>query len=470
VLERDAGHPSIIAWCLFNETWGLGGEGYKQLRDRQQWVQAMVRLARCLDPTRPIEDNSPCLYDHIETDINSWHFYINDYAAAKAHIAEVVEKTYPGSGFNYCPGCTQNREPLLNSEYGGISAQMGDLDVSWCFHFLTNELRRHEKVCGYVYTELQDIEWERNGVYNYDRTPKEFGYDIRELNRPDFLVLDAPPCRTVEPGREVHVPVLASHFGPFVGDHATLGWRLELLDHTGRVEEFAGSSRRVPFPRFAVTPVGGIAVRLPGRPGLATLHAWLQTTGGETIARNWVHFHVVDGGAPPSGVVPISLAGFSGEGIGCFEVEGVREAVRVEGAGVLSASVAAADLPGDTTSIALVAELSSCRPGGGGKQTDADTWPSRVHVTLAGVDLGVVELPDHPADSRGVLSHHYGFAGRYGQLVSLAVPREEVGVVATRLAAGAEVRLQVDADLPGGLSVYGERAGRYPTGLWLVAE
>jgi hypothetical protein len=468
VIERDANHPSIIAWCLFNETWGLGGNAYKELADRQEWVRKMLRLAHALDPTRPIEDNSACLYDHVETDINSWHFYLNDYAAAREHIRKVVDESRPGSGFNYCPGCTQNREPLLNSEYGGISARMGDLDVSWCFHFLTNELRLHERICGYVYTELQDIEWERNGVYNYDRTPKEFGYDIRELNRPDFLALDAPPCQVLRPGEEVVVPAVASHFGPFVGDHATLGWRLELLDHMGRVEEYAGSTRRVAFPRFAVTPAGKIAMRMPDRPRLATLHAWLQTADGDPIARNWVHFHVVDDGAPTEGMVAIPLEGFSGEGMGSFEVRGDREAVWVEGAGALSASVAAADLPSHVASLALVVELSSCRPGGGGKQTDADKWPSRVRVSLGPIELGTIDLSDHPADSRGVLSHHYGFAGRYGELVTLPVPPERVGEALDALRRGTELRFEVDTDLPGGLSVYGSRSGRYPAGPYLV--
>ena len=49
------------------------------MHERQEWVREMYHLAKSLDTTRLIEDNSPCLYDHVETDINSWHFYINDY-------------------------------------------------------------------------------------------------------------------------------------------------------------------------------------------------------------------------------------------------------------------------------------------------------------------------------------------------------------------------------------------------------
>ena len=73
-VDRDFNHPSIIAWCNFNETWGLGGNDYKQMPDRQEWVREMYHLTKRLDSTRLVEDNSPCLYDHVETDINSWHF------------------------------------------------------------------------------------------------------------------------------------------------------------------------------------------------------------------------------------------------------------------------------------------------------------------------------------------------------------------------------------------------------------
>ena len=42
---------------------------------------------------------------------------------------------------------------------------------------LTTQLRRQRKIQGFVYTELADIEWEHNGLVNYDRTPKRFGYE-----------------------------------------------------------------------------------------------------------------------------------------------------------------------------------------------------------------------------------------------------------------------------------------------------
>ncbi len=102
----------------------------------------------------------------------------------------------------------QSEAPLMNSEYGGIAANSGDQDIAWCFKYQTSELRKHDKICGYVYTELDDIEWEHNGFVNYDRSAKEFGYDafvpdmtVADLNGADFVGIDAPHARLCGPAQ-----------------------------------------------------------------------------------------------------------------------------------------------------------------------------------------------------------------------------------------------------------------------------
>ena len=68
----------------------------------------MLRLAKQLDPTRLVEDNSPCNGDgHVETDLNSWHMYLPGWKW-KAHARPGHEaQTFPGSTWNYIGGRKQ---------------------------------------------------------------------------------------------------------------------------------------------------------------------------------------------------------------------------------------------------------------------------------------------------------------------------------------------------------------------------
>src|SRR2546430_4959486 len=63
MIGRDFNHPAIFSWVPFNETWGLftKKDGKKvYLPETQEWVASIQGLAKSLDPTRLVEDNSPC--------------------------------------------------------------------------------------------------------------------------------------------------------------------------------------------------------------------------------------------------------------------------------------------------------------------------------------------------------------------------------------------------------------------------
>src|SRR5690606_30899763 len=75
MIARDFNHPSIFAWVPFNETWGLYtrvDDDDEYLPETQEWVASIYDLAKSLDPTRLVEDNSVCCgRGHTRTDINS---------------------------------------------------------------------------------------------------------------------------------------------------------------------------------------------------------------------------------------------------------------------------------------------------------------------------------------------------------------------------------------------------------------
>jgi len=154
MIARDFNHPSIFSWVVFNETWGLQQKDGKRtyLPETQEWVGSMFKLAKSLDPSRLVEDNSPCNYDHVLTDINSWHVYLPGYAW-REHLDKVSANAFPGSKWNFIGDRAQADQPLLNSECGnvwGYEGSAGDVDWSWDYHIMINEFRRHPKVCGWL--------------------------------------------------------------------------------------------------------------------------------------------------------------------------------------------------------------------------------------------------------------------------------------------------------------------------------
>ena len=473
-IDRDYNHPSIISWCNFNETWGLGGREYREMTDRQEWVREMYHLTKSLDTTRLIEDNSPCLYDHVETDINSWHFYINDYDRAKEHIANVVEETYPGSAFNYVGGNVQTDVPLINSEYGGISAGAGDKDVSWCFKYLTNELRLHPKICGYIYTELQDIEWEHNGFMNYDRSVKEFGYDYLDINTLDFIAIDYPPGSTVAPGDEVKVDIYASHFSHKTITDATLHWQLDTMAATGHITRgHVSGSVEIPFPQYQVQNVHQLQLIIPDvHPAVGTLHVWVTDHTETVVARNFINFeHFVE--ATPaiesddSGTVRLNYTSGNTAASAWTESETNEQLFSAVGSGYVEYEVPLPDglSTADVAEMELIFEASSAY--GGARQTEPEKYPSNVTISVNGTEIDTVRIPDCPADARGVLSYIHEQPGIYGYLHNVKV---DPSLVLNSKSDTLTVRYEVkaDAEAKGGFALYGARMGRYPTGPHLL--
>lgn len=523
-IERDFNHPSIFAWCLFNETWGFGGQtGFLEelttaatlarqvqpamvppgatkpkrpaagerpgMSPPQVWVQEMWELGKKLDPTRLIEDMSVCHWEHLEyylhcdTDINSWHFYINDYTKAKAHIDKVVGQTFVGSSFNYVPGFLHKGQPLINSEYGGIGALDGDKDVSWSFKFLTNELRRHQQVAAYIYTELHDVEWEYNGFLNYDRTPKEFGYNPRIINESNTLPIDSPPAQKVAPGQVVRLEVASSHFSSRPYRDVSLHWCMGGIDTRGHLhQDLARGRTAIAFPHRKVAPAHILELRMPDDTMLCHLLLSAVTSDGLTIAENFVHFYVSAGypqereesarslilrGAPANW----TQAQWSG-GSADREKERLEDSAYGFGDGFFewAFTLGSADL-GKARRLRVLCEVSSHRVDA--PQTDEDTFPTTLRMSLNGVRVYEATIRNHPHDSRGVLSYLRGGVGAYGYPAYAMAEGELLREIIKATPDGSiKLRCTVPADAlaRGGLTVYGAECGRFPVCPTVIIE
>lgn len=509
-IRRDFNHPSIIAWCIFNESWGFGGQNELMKlitphleipeADREarraasksafDWIHRMWTLAKSLDATRLIEDMSVVVwehldaYGHVDTDINSWHFYIDDYAKARAHIENVVARTYRGSNFNYIEGREQGDAPLINSEYGGVGALDGDRDISWSFKFLTNELRRHGQLSAYIFTELTDVEWEYNGFLNYDRTRKEFGYEPSIINQGDVLPIDAAPVSRLAPGARVEVDVMSSHFSRRSRENVVLHWIYSGIDTLGTIHpDLARGRAPIPFTHHRVELARRLALDLPFSHMLCELSVAAVTAAGETVASNFVQ-HLVGEGFPPEReergpslvlrrrVQDWHSAAWSLGGATREESEAAGVAYGI-GSGHFEWWYVDKELRRlrDAARLRLLVEVSSRRLDS--PQTDTHRHPTWCELTLNGVPVHRGILPDHPHDTRGALSYLRGDKGGYGYLIRAVI--EGAALADVVASAGREGVLRLRCTVPdvspiGGLSVYDYDCGRYPIAPTIIVE
>ncbi len=199
VVRRDRNHPSIIAWTPYNETTHTGGDRHLGAHGRA--VADTYELTRALDPTRPVNDCSG--YIHVRTDIQSVHDYEQDPVVFAERYGSVDSKN-PEAAYTRFPEISTPYagEPYIVDEYGGTwweerpedGASGMDRVGSWGYGerpagkeevyeriaALTAVLTGHTQMAGFCYTQLTDVEQERNGLYTYDRKAK---FDTERLRK-----------------------------------------------------------------------------------------------------------------------------------------------------------------------------------------------------------------------------------------------------------------------------------------------
>jgi hypothetical protein len=383
-------------------------------------------------------------------------------------------------------GYQHRNQPLINSEYGGVGALDGDRDTSWSFKFLTNELRRQGKICAYIYTELTNVEWEYNGFLNYDRTPREFGYDPTIINSANTLPVDAPPIGRHTPGEIVRIDVASSHFGTKPQRDISLMWRLSGMDTLGRIHQnIERGIVPIAFPHGRVAHAHSIELKMPDSIMHCTLSLRAVTKRGDTMARNYIEFltwndYPLRREEFPGGLIlrlsPGEWAdswwsGFAGNrddahvldycfgsGHGFFQW-----AMPLHGANLWEAR-----------RVRVLVEASARRVGN--SQTDVNQTPTNLQLQLNGVPVYSAKVPDHPHDARGSLSYLSGGSrgrGAHGYLAHATIEGHLLRQIAERTHDDhVHLRAEVPGDLAsqGGLTVYGAQSGRYPVPPTVIIE
>ncbi|AFK02285.1 glycoside hydrolase family 2 sugar binding protein [Emticicia oligotrophica DSM 17448] len=519
MIKRDYNHPAIFSWITFNETWGLRTKqeinGKKQniyLPETQKWVASVYRLAKSLDATRLVEDNSICCgAGHTETDINSWHEYLPGSGWEK-HLKTIDENTYVGSQFHYEKGYLQTDVPNINSECGnvwGYEGSTGDVDWSWDYHRMINTFRKYPKIAGWLYTEHHDVINEWNGYYRFDRSEKETGVGelvdgmgIKDFHADIYLSTGNEISRSVKPKEEVTVPLYMSVMtDKNLGNSLNLKVSLYGYDALGQKKTWGSFSKTVPYAPWLQKEIESLKLTMPDEKSVVIAALVLEDNAGNVVHRNFTTF-IVEGSTPTemtllngkkAKLVSIEPKNFSnaqwskkqwnvldglkvnGAGSGFFEYKiKVPTDAKFESASfvaeVASKQQFAKDMDkklagNEDYMLGAIAEPSQNKNAY--PMTDTSRYPSAVSVSINGVFAGRYDLSNDPADHRGILSWHNQpqdrklyEAGSYGYRLGVNIPQKALEVA--RTTGEFVVRLEVDGSLPGGLAIYGDKFGRYP--------
>lgn len=193
IIRQLSPHPSIIAWVIFNESWGI--PRVKNDIGTQRYVEAVCNAVRAADNTRLVIGNDG--WHQLDGDLLTLHEYNQnadclaaDYSNKEIVVGnKLVINTY---GYAYADGYEYRGQPVLLSEFGGIAinesegwgygAKAEDKDAFFKrFVDIMAAVGKLDYLAGYCYTQLTDVQQETNGLCYVDRTPKVDEKKIRHI-------------------------------------------------------------------------------------------------------------------------------------------------------------------------------------------------------------------------------------------------------------------------------------------------
>ena len=254
MVRLDGHHPSIVAWTVVNESWGIDVRDADQrawLRRTQQWAQELA-------PDTLVVDNSACESNfHVRSDLDDFHVYrgIPERRAAWDEWVDEFAGRPPWTFSPYGDAERTGEEPLVVSEFGnwglpdmtnalgpdGADPWWAEAGLEWAFgaahatgvvarftrlglgevfgswsqfvaatqrqqllatRYQIGSLRRRPEIAGYVLTQLSDVQWEANGLFDMDRRPRAFADELALVNGPSCVVL-RPAAYAGFPGQEM---------------------------------------------------------------------------------------------------------------------------------------------------------------------------------------------------------------------------------------------------------------------------
>lgn len=200
VVRRDRNHPSIIGWCPFNET----------PREAGELQQTVYHLTKTVDPTRPVIETSGWVHTLPDPEMLDAHDYNQNAVTMRARWEQYFSSPPLPERYG---GSASKGIPFFLSEFGGIGWFPKATEDSWGygnqpetldefyqrFQDLVDVQLDNPNFFGYCYTQLTDIEQEKNGLFAYDRSLKFDSDKLKVIQTRIAAYEKNPPLKPEQP-------------------------------------------------------------------------------------------------------------------------------------------------------------------------------------------------------------------------------------------------------------------------------
>jgi hypothetical protein len=301
--------------------------------------------------------------------------------------------------------------------------------------------------------------------------------------------------RELRGGERVAIPLYLSDMsGGDYGAQLTVAYSLNFTDNLGMQTEVFSDQFKVPYRPWTQQTLEPLNIKAPDQEGVGLLSFEVKQADGTVLSRNFMFLIVHSNtGSKETGHITLSPRDYSaaqwsertwdvldgkkvnGAGNGYFEYRFVLpDGVTAKNASSLSflTELSAKALfvkdreayqaDQDFMKGSLVAPSSNPNSY---PMTDETLFPSEIQISVNGEIVGSENLPDDPADHRGVLSWHYQpkdgklrEAGSYGYLVKVSIPEASV---LQALEGDRSITVRIASQNGGGIAIYGRQFGRY---------
>jgi hypothetical protein len=324
-------HPSVCVWTLFNEGWGIDLDDNP---DDRRWLIETFDFAKARVPTSLVVDNSPCFPRnyHLKTDIEDFHWY-NAFPLQNADFAATAKAFADRAAWAWSPhgdAVRTGEEPLICSEFGvwglprraeileadgsepwwfesghdwnggaayphGMETRFRDAQLSPIFGDLDGfveaaqetqyrglkhqieTLRWAAPISGYVITELNDVQWECNGLMDVRNHPRRFADRLANLQQP-WLIIARTERTAIPAGSRFEATIRLAGVGT-VPDGGYLRW------------VFGSSSGRLPLSESLVSLA--LTTASSGATRIENLDLAAYDAGGGLLSQNQLEICVV---------------------------------------------------------------------------------------------------------------------------------------------------------------------------------